>query len=86
MIGLGTAIANSLEFNRRALIALKGVSFGYGSRAPDIVDSCQRIIDGNRDLSPRQQQALYNIVHRFRGQIHDKLVTEYAATRAKGAD
>lgn len=85
-VGLGTGITELEEFNRRALIALQGVSFGHSGRAEDIVAACRARWLHTQPLSEKQQQALYNIVHRYRGQITDRLVTEYAATHAKGAD
>lgn len=86
MIGLGISIATVSEFNRRALIALKGVSYAMETAAPDIVASIRIRVNAGQELSPKQQQALYNIVHRYRRQITDKMVLDYAETRARGAD
>lgn len=71
------------EFNRRALIALKGVSFGFGSHAESIVAAAEQQVSLGR-VSPRMQQALYNICNRFHRQITDRQVTDMAALRAKG--
>lgn len=81
MIGAGSSITDVAEFNRRAFIALSAVDL-----QGDFVSNCRERILAGRDLSPDQQKALYNIVHRYRGQITDRLVTEYAATKARGSD
>lgn len=86
MIGLGTRIDDVAEFNRRALIALNGVTFAQHSRTSDIVTTCRLTLDAGRPLSAKQQQALVNIVHRYRRQITDQLVKDYAAEKATGHD
>lgn len=86
MIGLGTSITDVAEFNRRAACALKGVTFLPGSWDKRFARDMREAIEAGRDLTDKQQQALYNVVHRYRRQIIDRLVTEYAAMRAKGAD
>lgn len=85
MIGAGTQINDVAEFNRRAAIALKGVDFGH-------YNSSQRVVDtfyaqhARGAVSEKMQLAIYNIVHRYKRQITDQLVKDYAAQRAKGAD
>lgn len=83
---IGPAIVNAAEFNRRALIALNGVSFGRGSRAAELVSSVRFRISQQQAITREQQQALYNICHRYRRQITDRSVQSYAAMRARGAD
>lgn len=85
MIGLGPAIPNVAEFNRRATFALRGVDFGSLNQTERVAKEFQRQYDAGA-ISEKMQQAIYNIVHRFRKQITDKAITEYAASRAKGAD
>lgn len=85
-IGFATQIEDVSEFNRRALIALNGVSFDSNITASDIVRSC-RLLHGNRKpLSEAQQRTLISIVHSYRSQISDRLVTEYAARKYRGHD
>lgn len=86
MIGLGTEIRDVAEFNRRAAVALRGVSFAPDSWQLNFAKAAIASITAGRELDPRQQQHLYNLVHRYRRHIHDRLVTEFAATRAKGHD
>lgn len=69
------------EFNRRAAIALRGVSHS-GTFIPSIVQQ----IDAGRTLSPKQQQALYNVIHSYRGQITDYQIRAIAELAAKGHD
>lgn len=76
---------NVEEFNRRAGIALRGVTFGYGSQAKDIVATFTRQLEAGT-VSEKMQQAIYNIVHRYRRQISDASVLDYASARARGAD
>lgn len=85
MIGLGTGINSVEEFNRRAQIALKDVNFGHFNSSESVFQGFQ-IQLARGAVSPKMQQAIFNIVHRVRKQISDKLVTDYAAVRAKGAD
>lgn len=85
MIGLGTSIADVAEFNRRAAVAFNGVTFAtYGSATGVVTEFKRQQAAGA--VSDKMQQAIYNLVHHYRRQITDRLVTEYAATRAKGAD
>jgi hypothetical protein len=86
LIRLGTGIPNDTEFNRRALIALRGVEFPEGSGAEAIANSCRSRIAAGYQLSPDQQQALFNIAHSWKKHYTDQLVKDYAAPRAKGAD
>lgn len=85
MIGLGSGISNVEEFNRRADIALRGVTFGYVSSADRVVQEFKRQLAAGA-VSEKMQQAIYNIVHRYRRQITDRLVTDYAAPRARGSE
>lgn len=84
-IGLGTSISELEEFNRRAVIALKGVDFGSFNQTRSVFQTFERQI-GIGIVSDKMQQAIYNIVHRYRRQITDQLVLAYAADRAKGSD
>lgn len=85
-IGLGTAIDTSADFNRRAAVALKGVTFRPASWAKRFARDMTERIEKHWPLSEKQQQWLYNLVHQHRAQISDKLVLDYAASRAQGAD
>lgn len=85
MIGLGPAIPDVAEFNRRATFALRGVEFGIANSTAKVAAEFQRQYSAGT-ISKEMQQAVFNIVHRFRKQITDKAITEYAASRAKGAD
>lgn len=83
MIGHGTEITDVAEFNRRAEISLREISFPLQSQGPGVVAEFRRqSLAGS--VSPKMQQAIYNIVHRFRRQISDKLVVDYASERARG--
>jgi hypothetical protein len=83
---IGPAVPNVAEFNRRALIALNGVGFGRGGSTAEVVAGIRFRINMGQDITLAQQQALFNICHRYRRQITDRAVTSYAAGRAKGAD
>lgn len=84
MIGLATTL-DLAEFNRRAAIALRGVTFAPHGNTLGVVDSYRRQLEAGA-VSEKMQQAIYNIVHRYRRQITDRAVLDYAAARAKGAD
>jgi hypothetical protein len=84
MIGLGTSITDVAEFNRRAAIALRGVTFGQGNGERVVAEFQRQQAAGQ--VSEKMQQAIFNIIHRFRRQISDQMVTTYAALRAEGAD
>lgn len=84
MIGLGSQIDDVAEFNRRAAIALRGVSVGQGHGERVVAEFQRQQAAGA--VSEKMQQEVYNIVHRFRRQVSDQMVTTYAALRAKGAD
>lgn len=86
MIGLGMRIESIAEFNRRAAIALNGVTFKADSQQLRFVKTAIAAINTGFELDTKQQQALYNLVHRYRRHITDRMVTEFAAMRAKGAD
>lgn len=86
MIGLGTGIREVSEFNRRAVCALNAVTFKPDSHQLAFARAAIASINAGRELDGKQQQALYNLVHRYRRHITDTLVTEFAAMRAKGAD
>lgn len=84
MIGLGMRITDVAEFNRRAAIALRGVRFlpgGWDKRFA--VDMCQQLHRGAIP-SEKQQRRLTELVHRYRRQISDDLVREFAAEQAGG--
>lgn len=75
------------EFNRRAITALRGVTMLPGTWDKRFAqDMTVKVDHGNGWLSEKQQQALYNVVHRYRRQITDVDVTEYALMHARGAD
>lgn len=86
MIGLGTGISTAAEFNRRAAIALRGVTFAPDSRQLAFARAVIASVAAGRALDAKQQQQLYNLAHRYRRHINDHLVTEFAALRAKGHD
>lgn len=86
MIGLGMRIETVAEFNRRAACALKGVTFKPDSWQIGFAKAAIASIDAGRELDAKQQQHLYNLVHRYSRQITDRLITDYAAQRAKGHD
>lgn len=83
---VGTDSISLAEFNRRAMIAANGIRFGYGNRAAEIISACRFRLGRDMGLTERQQQALINILHRFRAQITDQGLKDYAASRATGAD
>lgn len=85
MIGLGASITDVAEFNRRASIALRGVTFAPHGNTLGVVAEFQRQYAAGA-VSEKMQQAAFNIVHRYRKQISDELVNTYAAARAKGHD
>lgn len=85
MIGLGTEIRDVVEFNRRAAIALKAVEFGAFNSSQRVVDEYQRQYAAG-SVSEKMQQAIYNIVNRYRRQVTDQMVVAYASLRAKGSD
>lgn len=84
-IGLGTSITELEEFNRRAVLALKAVDFGSFNQTRSVVTTFERQL-ATGVVSDKMQQAIFNIAHRYRRQITDRLVLDYAADRAKGAD
>lgn len=86
MIGLGSQLHTAADFNRRAAIALRGVTFKGDSWQINFAKAAIASIDAVRELDRDQQQKLYNLVHRYRRHITDHLVTEFAAARATGAD
>lgn len=69
------------EFNRRAAIALTGVS-----HTSAFITSIVSQIQARRMLSTKQQRALYNVIHSYRGQITDYQIREIASLAAKGHD
>lgn len=85
MIGLGSNIQTVDEFNRRAEVSVREINFPPQSRDPGVIAEFRRqSLAGN--VSDKMQQAVFNIVHRYRKQISDKLVVDYASERAKGSD
>lgn len=72
------------DFNRRAVKALGVVTFGHGN-TQGVVDSFRRQVE-MECVSEKMQQAIYNIVNRYRAQITEKALLDYAADRAKGHD
>lgn len=86
MIGLGTSIAGCDEFNRRAVAALRGVTFVPQSWSKRFSADMVELIGSGGSLTGKQQQAMYNLVHSYRRQITDAMLTEYAARFAKGSD
>jgi hypothetical protein len=78
-IGLGIGIGSVDEFNRRAVIALRGVSHS----SEFLTNICARI-NLRQSLSPDQQQGFINAVYRLSKKITDKLVQDYASSHAKG--
>ena len=85
-IGFGSELQTVAEFNRRAAIALRAVSFKPESQQLKFAKTAIAAVDAGVDLDKHQQQKLFNLVHRYRRHITDHLVTEFAAMRAKGAD
>ena len=69
------------EFNRRAAVALRGVTHS-STFIPSIVQQIER----GRALTPKQQQALYNVIHSYRAQITDYQIRAIAELAAKGHD
>lgn len=86
MIGMGMQIRDVSEFNRRAACALRGVSFKPDSQQLGLAKACIASIDAGRELDAKQQQKLFNLIHRYQRQVTDRLVTEFAALKAKGHD
>lgn len=85
VIGLGMQVSSVLEFNRRALCALKGIVFRNPIDA-NIAADLVFLLENGHALWDEKQQKLYNLIHRYRRQITDSLLTERAALKAKGAD
>ena len=85
VIGLGMQVNSVLEFNRRALCALKSVVFRNPIDA-NIAADLVFLLENGHALWEAKQQKLYGLIHRYRKEITDTLVTEYAALKAKGAD
>lgn len=85
VIGLGMQVSSVLEFNRRALCALKGIVFRNPIDA-NIAADLVFLLENGHALWGEKQQKLINLVHRYRRHITDQLVLDYAALRAKGAD
>lgn len=80
-----TAIVSVSQFNQRAAAALKAVDFGHFNSSERVVGGFLYQLERNQ-VSEKMQQAIYNIVHRYRRQITDQAVKDYAADRARGAD
>lgn len=74
------------DFNRRAAIALRGVTMPPDSWSKRFAGDVAALISAGKKLTSHQQAALFKVVHQFRRQITDSLVLEYAAARAKQAD
>lgn len=85
MIGMGPAIPDIAEFNRRTSFAIRAVDFGRFNQTAKVVAEFQRQYTAGV-VSYQMQKAIIDIVHRFRKQITDKAVTDFAAVRSKGAD
>lgn len=82
MIGVGPAIPDTAEFNRRALIALRGVDLGDNGFERGLADSVSRRIYGQQPLTVKQQKALYALIYKHRGQVTDRALIDYASVRA----
>ena len=78
-------ITSVQEFNQRVAAALDGVEFGHFNNSERVVAEFRRQLTTGT-VSPRMQQAIINITHRYRRQIHDAPVAEYALMHARGAD
>ena len=84
MIGLGSGIADVAEFNRRAAIALRGVDVPDRSTFDQgFVRSISQRIDRGLTLSNDQQLPLYRVIDRYRSQITDRALIDFAAERTK---
>lgn len=81
MIGFGMRITDIGEFNRRAGIALRGVRLHSDY---DLPPSLARQLSSSAALSAGDQEKVYRLVHRYRAQITDQMVLDYAANQAKG--
>jgi hypothetical protein len=73
------------EFNHRAATALAGVDFGKFNSSERVYMEFKRQLAAGR-VSERMQQAIINIAYRYRRQIQDGAVNEYALMHARGAD
>lgn len=62
MIGLGTQIRDVAEFNRRALPALRALVHPGSLFITDMI----RLLAAGRSPTPKQQQAIYDVVHSHR--------------------
>ena len=78
-------ITSAQAFNQRAAVALRSVDFGSFNNSERVVAEFQRQHAAG-SVSTKMQQAIINIAHRYRRQIHDSEVTEYALMHARGAD
>lgn len=85
MIGIGPAIPNVEEFNRRARIALNAATFSNYTDSSRL-GWMRTVMNAGFPFSKDEQQEIFNLVHKYRRQITDQAVKDYAADRAKGAD
>lgn len=81
MICLGSGIQTVAEFNRRARIALHGVS----TTSP-FLSNMKGLLARGGTPTPAQQKALFSAIHSHRRQVTDAALLEYAAAKAKGHD
>lgn len=84
-VGLGTGIETVQEFNRRALMALRAVDLEAGSWPVKLLATIRFAVGKNMELPPEEQQKLYELVDRYKRQIWDRLVIQYAANQIKEA-
>lgn len=82
MTGLASSIGSVAEFNRRAARALKAVD---GGDYEGWVHAMVRELDRGGDLDAKRQQQVYRTVLRYRREVSDRLVIEYAELNVRGA-
>lgn len=84
-ISAPTAIISHEDFNRRFLIASKGIHFG-ASRFSNTVQIILRTVEMKLRVGANDQKMLFRAAHFHRNQITDTMVTDYAASHTRGAD
>lgn len=77
-IGEGMRLDSISEFNRRAAIAIRG------SEASGRAQVLARKVQFGGTLSADEQQAFLSDVHRWRHELTDAMVIEYAGLNMKG--
>lgn len=87
MIGLGVGISTPEDFQRRAFLALRNVVVVPRRDYLNLEHLRGEAMSRRNALLPESDlQMLYEIVRRYRDQISDQLVIDYALDKCRGAD